>query len=153
MIDLWKMLHTKRWHTRPQMHHVHDDTGGHSGRMAAMAFNCWDDVSMDLIRACLEHDAAEAIMGDLPHDAKKDNKKLKQEYEKAEHKVFQRVELNDVDIKRLKFLDLLDACRMVKLYSPVWFLTEGIWKVAWNGLHAQALDLDVKDEFIFEVFK
>ena len=119
---------TVRWHNKPQMGHVRDTVAAHSARVQAIILTLWPDASRDLLIAALQHDAHEAIIGDMPGDAKAQFQALASAYDLAGAEVDREygwaVDLPPVDRQRLKFADRLDALLLVQDHAPEWAETD-----------------------------
>ena len=128
---------TRRWHNKPQMAHVCDTVAAHSARVQAIILALWPDASRDLLIAALQHDAHEAIIGDMPGDAKAQFPALASAYDWAGAEVDREygwaVDLPPVDRQRLKFADRLDALLLVQDHAPEWaaedYWTEAKWSL------------------------
>lgn len=123
MKNLWKALHVWRWSCNPAMSHVRDTTGGHSGRMVALAIQFgWMDCADagELTKAIMFHDAHESELGDPPFGMKEADPKLAKAYAKAASRV--NIANGWVDAgyhtSQVKFLDRLDAYLMAKQFAP-----------------------------------
>lgn len=125
-----------RWHSNPsyKLRNSGDTIDAHQRRVMNLCeeISGWRCTrpSLDLLLAALNHDAAEAIIGDMPSPAKKRFPKLGKEYEKAEKEVLASMgliyDLSDIERAILKLADRLDAYLWVKkhdqeqLETPEW---------------------------------
>lgn len=109
----WLATFTRRWHANPDLCHTVDPVGWHSGRMGVLALHLFgNSASRELLVACLCHDLGESMTGDVAQPAKRDPE-LKAALDRIEGKALDDMgmtfALNDLDRKRLKYLDRLDA--------------------------------------------
>jgi hypothetical protein len=132
--------HVLRWHSNAdaRLRHSGDATGPHQSRVAAL---CAEIAAMighplhnsDLIFAAHNHDAAEAVLGDIPGPAKQRFPALAAAYAKAELQVLTemglRWNLTAVEDVILKLADRADAWRWAAKHGcgdlPEWQSARG----------------------------
>lgn len=112
MIDILSYSHTKRYHCIQMI--GTQTVAEHSARVAMLADQIMDgNASANLLRACLQHDLAECITGDIPAPAKWRNKDLRDAVARVETKfeddneLF--VELDEFESRALKWADSLEC--------------------------------------------
>jgi len=120
MTHTYPNLDVRRWHSNPDLCHIVDTIGAHSARMMAQAMTYWPDTSRNMLLAILYHDAPEDILGDTPANAPEEIKavhaKLSFELACANGWLFP---LTPLELRRMKFLDRLDAHRVALNARPV----------------------------------
>lgn len=122
----WMATFVTRWHagtSAPWLAHTMDRIGGHGGRMAVLSLHFWPDASRDLLAACVTHDLGEYVTGDLPCGVKVENPCLCYEVDHVESDALDAMKMNfspdsDADLRRLKFLDRLDAYLWAQHHAP-----------------------------------
>lgn len=94
MIDLLAFGHTKRLHTVQTI--GQQTVAEHSGRVAILAMQIMGahDVSSNLLMACLVHDHAEFVTGDVPAPVKWRNPQLALELKRVEERFEEENNLN-----------------------------------------------------------
>lgn len=84
----------------------------HSWGVAVLAHLLWPNASKELILACLFHDAAETLVGDVPHPTKKLIPLVGDNFDKVEEEALHEIgfdfPLSVEDYVRLKFCDMFD---------------------------------------------
>ena len=135
----WLATFTRRWHCNPDMCHTVDPVSGHSARMGILALKLWPDASRDLLVACLTHDLGEYVTGDVAWPAKQD-RELAEALDRIEAcslaDMGMLFDLNGPkDIKRLKYLDRLDAYLWTQHHRPDILSRDG-WPEALAWLEA-----------------
>lgn len=111
--DAWLATFTRRWHANPDLCHTVDPVSAHSARMGIMALTFWGgNASRELLAACLVHDLGERWVGDVPHPAKRDPD-FRIALDRLEACALADLgllyDISNVDARRLRFLDRLDA--------------------------------------------
>ena len=118
----WRATFTRRWHANPDMCHSIDPVGWHSGRMGVLALHIWGSAaSRDLLAACLCHDLGEHMTGDVAWPAKQDSAlgaALDRIEEQSLHEMGMAYSITPDDLRKLKFLDRLDAYLWVLHVNP-----------------------------------
>ena len=112
----------RRWHSNPELAHIHDTLGEHHGRAGLLVIMFWPDHSHDLLKAAITHDLGEVVTGDLSAtfkaarpDVAKAAYCLETDYLHTWGLLFP---LSDLDHERLKFVDRLDAYWRAKRDAP-----------------------------------
>jgi hypothetical protein len=148
MSDLYRALNSvHRWHTNPHLARMLQTNAQHSGSMAALALELWPDCSRDLLKACILHDAPEAVTGDMPWGAKRDPA-IKAAMHHAEDQAAMvngwTFWTDEVDTARLKFLDLLEAWRFAAVHAPHILAGDG-WPevIAWLFAEAERMGVEI----------
>lgn len=144
MLKQWYATFTRRWHTSPHLSHTVDPVGYHSGRMAVLALTLFPDCSRDLLAAIAVHDLGESVTGDVPCDAKR-VRELKAILDDIEDMALRgfglHVAINDLDKRRLKFLDRLDAFLWASHHAPGMVLQDADWNDQAEWLMKEAEEL------------
>lgn len=120
--DAWLATFVRRWHANPDLCHTVDPIGAHSGRMAVLALHLFGDTaSRELLVGCLCHDLGEYRTGDVAQPAKRDPE-LRDALNRIERNAIVAMgmayTLNEIDAKRLKYLDRLDAYLWALHHAP-----------------------------------
>ncbi len=148
MTPLHRALRTYRWHADPILGRLLQTNADHAGGMCALAIDLWPDASADLLKACILHDAAECVTGDMPRLAKKDFPDLGRHIAEIEDCVNEEngwmIQTDTEDTARLDFLDNLEPYLFVKLHDPARLATAE-WPEARKWLIARAADLGISD--------
>jgi len=138
----WYATLTSRWHagdSAPWLAQSGDTVGAHGARMAVLARRLWRDASPELIWACIAHDLGEVATGDAPLAAKSDPA-LKAALDRLEAAALADMgidmPLSDLDKRRLKYLDRLDAYLWAQHNAPH-LLERDDWRDARAWLDAQ----------------
>ena len=115
--DAWQSGFVRRWHSNPDMADCNDTNSSHQGRMVILCMQIFPDHSHDLLKACGSHDNAEDVAGDVSNPTKQANPELADAIQAIEDETLKKrglyVELTAEDQNRLKFLDRLDAYKMM----------------------------------------
>ena len=107
-----------RFHAHPRLRHTGDDIGKHQQRVATLCLSLSAAIGHrvymgDLLRAAMHHDAAEAVLGDMPAPAKARFPALAAAYARAELQVLTEMgltwSLTRQEDAMLKLCDRLDA--------------------------------------------
>jgi len=110
----------RRWHTHPHLSHTVDPIGYHGGRMAILALDLFSNPSRDLLAACVTHDLAESVTGDVPYDSPiKDHG--------IEECILDNMDMSYDGGPELKFLDLLDSYLWARHHAP-WLMDRKEWQ-------------------------
>lgn len=108
-LEGWKASKVQRFHTVPSLMQSNAE---HSFGVAYLASTIYPDPTLNLLRACLYHDLAEDIVGDVPYQVKRDSPELKAIHVQMEDAVLRErglfIELSPEEAFRLKFCDMLD---------------------------------------------
>ena len=122
--EAWLACFVTRWHSgrsSPWLAKTNDTIHGHGGRMAVLAQVLFDDWSADLILACINHDMGEWGAADVPYEAKRDPA-MRSADDRLEGDCLDRLGLcyavSEIDARRLKFIDRLDAYLWCQLHAP-----------------------------------
>lgn len=112
MIDILSYSHTRRYHCVQII--GHQTVAEHSARVAMLADQIMDGkASANLLRACLRHDLAESVTGDVPATAKWRNPDLNFALHVAEARFEEdndlHVELTGEEEAVLKWADALEC--------------------------------------------
>ena len=123
--EAWMATFVTRWHagtSAPWLAHTMDRIGGHGGRMAVLALHFWPDASRDLLAACVAHDLGEYVAGDLPWSAKAASHDFAMASSLIEANALEAMgfdmDISRADLRRLKFLDRLDAYLWAQHHAP-----------------------------------
>lgn len=144
-LDIYHATMVRRWHTNPHLSHTIDPVGYHSGRMAILALKLWP-CAWELVAACLTHDLGEFASGDIPWGGDKTTADDVANEWSADHDMDWHIDADTLTMRRLKFLDRLDAYLWAKHHAPDHVATNSDWQ-AQRGqllLDAQSLGVDVK---------
>lgn len=93
-----------------------ETVGHHTAGVIAILFMLEDNPRVELIRAALEHDLPEQVVGDIPAPAKRAYPELKAASDKAEKQFAEEAGMQDESVLTdkekalLKFADYLDLC-------------------------------------------
>jgi hypothetical protein len=148
MTRAWLATFVRRWHANPSLCHTVDPIGAHSARMGVLALHFWPDASRDLLVACLCHDLGESVAGDVPSTAKADNDLsdcLAMIEGKALRKMGMAFTVNELDARRLRYLDRLDAYLWARHHAPN-VLAEDDWRESLAWVQREADTLNIKDQ-------
>lgn len=141
---LWSSGFTRRWHMNAAMSCFEDYICAHQGRCGQLVISIFPDHSIELLRAMVTHDAAEFKVGDLSAPFKKVGGNLVAWHANLEARILARMgfgfELTDLDERRLKMVDRLDAYLFVSLRRPSEFKRQG-WIKARRWLVNEAYGL------------
>jgi 5'-deoxynucleotidase YfbR-like HD superfamily hydrolase len=135
----------RRWHSNadPRLRDTLDTIAAHQARVATLCHSLAAAMGhaltdSDLIRAALHHDAAEAVLGDMPGPAKERFPALAAAYAKAELAVLIEMGLTWNLTRREQ--DMLDICDKLDAYT--WARKHGAtgdeWDAARGKLHWRA---------------
>lgn len=117
----WHAAQVRRWHAHPQLAHLGDSVGAHSARACALARALWPDDGA-LLGWIVEHDAAEAVLGDLPGPARARFAALDAAWASAEAEVAAAAGLRLPGdpglLARARLVDLADRWLFVRLHRP-----------------------------------
>ena len=149
--DAWYASFVTRWHAGPSspwLAHTGDRTGWHGARMAILAIRYWPGASAELIRACIVHDEGEYRAGDMPQTAKRANPGLSRDMATIERECRDDMgmvmpDMFPEDLRRLKFLDRLDAYLWAQHHAPDLMRQTG-WVADRNWLEFEAKALGVE---------
>jgi 5'-deoxynucleotidase YfbR-like HD superfamily hydrolase len=114
----------RRWHTHPHLSHTVDPIGYHGGRMAILALDLFRNPSRDLLAACVTHDLAESVTGDVPYDSPIKDHGIEDDILDNMGMAYT---LDQYDAARLKFLDLLDSYLWARHHAP-WLIDRKEWQ-------------------------
>ncbi len=107
----WLSTFTRRWHTHTHLSQTQDSLAAHGGRMIVLALDLFANPSRDLLAACVTHDLAESVTGDVPYDSPiKDHE--------TEDQILDLMDMNYGHSAELKLLDLLDAYLWARHHAP-----------------------------------
>lgn len=116
---------THRWHTNPHLAGTVDRLDGHQARVARLALYLFDgDCTVAFITACLTHDDGESVTGDIPFPNEKTPAQVEAEESAwgdiwGTHSVGAWCRsLSDLETRRLKFCDRLDAYMWMRHHRP-----------------------------------
>lgn len=119
---LWSSGFTRRWHMNAAMSHAEDYVCAHQGRCGLLVVVLFPDHSHGLLRAAITHDAAEFVVGDLSAPFEKSGGELVARHAALEDRIRGAMgfgdALSDLDQRRLKLVDSLDAFLFVNLRNP-----------------------------------
>ena len=134
----------RRWHTNPHMSHTVDPVGYHSARMAVLALTLWPG-RHDLVAGCLTHDLGECASGDIPWGGDKSTADEVADNWSVNVGLDHHLDLGPMDIRRLKFLDRLDAYLWARHHQPKMVKKEKAWQLQrdWLVCEADKLGVDV----------
>lgn len=114
----WKAARTRRYHTEVILG-GEQTVADHSWGVAKIVLYLWPNSSMNLVKACLDHDLLEHFVGDSPAPAKWRFPELKAALDNAEKVMAEEhgltFELSEEEHQRLKAADVLEACLFAKL--------------------------------------
>ena len=115
--DAWRSGFVRRWHSNPDMADCGDTNAAHQGRMAVLCIQFFPNHSHELLHACVTHDNAEDVTGDIANPTKQACPEVADALQAIEDETLKfrglYVELTTEDKYRLKFLDRLDAYKMM----------------------------------------
>ena len=143
----WHGAFVLRWHAHVDFAAFGDTVGAHVARAAALALELWP-ADHDLLRWVIQHDAAEAVLGDLPAPVRRGFPALARAYAEAEREVNAaagiRPPSDPVTLQRADLCDVLDRVLWVRRHRP-----DLGWNEEWRGearrLLGQAFALGVGD--------
>ena len=145
----WLAGFVHRWHagtSAPWLAHTNDRIDGHGGRMAVLALHFWPDCSRDLLAACVTHDLGEYIAGDLPWSVKDANPEFVTASDAIQGHALEAMGFDmDIardDLRRLKFLDRLDAYLWAQHHAPQLMMRYD-WITAREWLEREAVAVGV----------
>lgn len=145
----WLATFVTRWHagtSAPWLAHTMDRIGGHGGRMAVLALHFWPDASRDLLAACVTHDLGEYVAGDLPWSAKAANPEFVTASDAIQGHALEAMgfdmDISRTDLRRLKFLDRLDAYLWAQHHAPQ-IMSREDWVMAGRWLVDEAEAMEV----------
>lgn len=154
-LNPWLAGFARRWHTNPDLCHTVDPVAYHGGRMAVLAIRCFPETYTGaLLAACVTHDLGEAVGGDVPFDAKKDDG-LALRHEVIERRALRAMmpmhsqAINQLERSMLKFLDRLDAYLWARHHAPN-LMARADWREQRAWLVQKAVDLGA-DTGIFDL--
>ncbi len=131
-----------RFHSHPRLRHTGDDIGEHHQRVATLCLSLSAAIGHrvymgDLLRAAMHHDAAEAVLGDMPAPAKARFPALAAAYAKAELQVLTEMgltwSLTRQEDAMLRLCDKLDAWQ--------WANDHGETGAEWDAMRAELVKL------------
>ncbi len=143
-LTAWRAMFVRRWHANPDLSDLHDEVGAHSGRCAMLMLKLFPAAPADLLAACIAHDAAEWVVGDLPYSRR--DQDFASALDAAEARALADMGLIPPMTLReramLKLVDRLDAYLFVRHRRPGVLAGPG-WPEHREWLIASARDLDV----------
>jgi 5'-deoxynucleotidase YfbR-like HD superfamily hydrolase len=139
----WAAGMTLRWHSNRHMRDANDTVDAHSCRMARMAIGLFK--SLKLSTACLYHDLAESVVGDVPYPAKEMLPAFRTVEAAVDVENGWDFPLDPDDASRLRLLDRLDAYLMMLQHKPQLGERDD-WRADHADLLAMAYGLRVGDE-------
>lgn len=143
-LTAWRAMFVRRWHANPDLSDLHDEVGAHSGRCAMLMLKLFPAAPADLLAACIAHDAAEWVVGDLPYSRR--DQDFASALDAAEARALADMGLIPPMTLReramLKLVDRLDAYLFVRHRRPGVLAGDG-WPEQREWLIASARDLDV----------
>lgn len=100
-----------RWHSNPvnALRNSGDTIHAHAARCCILLLRIKPDIDAHTLAACLHHDTAETITGDMPYLAKQRWPELRLEVFKAEAQVEEELQLPASGYLFIKLVDRLDA--------------------------------------------
>lgn len=147
--EAWMATFVTRWHagtSAPWLAHTVDRIGGHGGRMAVLALYFWPDASRDLLAACVTHDLGEYVAGDLPWSVKGANPEFVTASDAIQGHALEAMgfdmDISRTDLRRLKFLDRLDAYLWAQHHAPQ-IMSREDWVMAGQWLVDEAEAMEV----------
>lgn len=122
-LGVWRDSFTRRWHTNPDMSHTTDFNCAHQGRVALLALCLFPDAGLDLLRAAITHDQGEAGVGDVAFPVKQKHPEFSKHLDEmeaahAEGRGLAPISLSELDTKKLKMCDRMDAVLWVLKCNP-----------------------------------
>lgn len=131
-----------RWHSNPvnALRNSGDTIHAHAARCCILLLRIKPDVDVNTLAACLHHDTAETITGDMPYLAKQRWPELRIEAFKAESRVDDELELRAYGHPLIKLVDRLDALLWAHDNAP-FVIQETEWQecVKWLEKTSKAL--------------
>ena len=157
ILKAWSGSFTRRWHNQPQLCETNDPISGHQQRCTMLLLLFWSDASRESIIDTLIHDQGETDSGDMPHQTKQKNPEIRSMLEIVESdsiiaQGFENITLTPTELRRRKFVDLLDSYLWMLSHKPIMSKTEP-WRIQLSQLYheAEALGIENKyDSFIKE---
>ena len=140
----------RRWHANADLCHIVDTVAEHGIRVRDLILKFWPESSPALQRWAEVHDFGEYATGDIPYPTKQAMPpEFRAWLECAEaDALFEAVgelpTLSNVEVKRLKFADRLDAYQTAAKHAPH-ILADNAWIKARLSLEFQAITLGVKE--------
>ncbi len=131
----------KRWHANAAMSDTNDPVGYHSGRMAILALKLWP-CDWATVAACLAHDLGEYASGDIPYDGDKTTANAVADKWSADNELDWHIDATTTVVKRVKFLDRLDAYLWARHHKPD-ILQEKAWQSQRDWLVSESKQLGV----------
>jgi 5'-deoxynucleotidase YfbR-like HD superfamily hydrolase len=92
--------------------------------MAILALDLFRNPSRDLLAACVTHDLAESVTGDVPYDSPIKDHGIEDDILDNMGMAYT---LDQYDAARLKFLDLLDSYLWARHHAP-WLIDRKEWQ-------------------------
>tara|TARA_R110002020_G_scaffold35784_3_gene107900 strand:- start:85 stop:564 length:480 start_codon:yes stop_codon:yes gene_type:complete len=152
-INKWQATMTRRWHTNIRLRDTHDDTGGHSARVALIITHYWLKCRKELLMAALTHDMAEIATGDVPGPAKRANPALEAAHNAAEAEwnaqngIDHARKLGLGEQRMLAFADRLDAYMWAEQHGCNMKRDGWLECSEWLGAEAADMELDLEGWF------
>lgn len=141
----------RRWHSNPDLSHIHDTNDAHQGRCGVLVMTLWPDHSHMLLKAAITHDLGECVTGDMNGQIKHENPDLAEMLAQIERRYLAKwgfdFDLTDTDARRLYLVDKLDAYLVVKSRAP-WVLIRADWKQSYSRILNMADSLGVKSHVL-----
>jgi len=152
-INKWRATLVRRWHTNIHMRDTHDDTGGHSARVALIITHYWPKCRRELLMAALTHDMAEIATGDVPGPAKRAKPDIEAAHSAAEdawnaqNGIDYASKLAMGEQRMLNFADRLDAYLWAVLHGCNIKRDGWLECSEWLGAEAADMGLDIEGWF------
>lgn len=146
----WHGGHVRRWHTHPAMVDTCDPDSAHQHRCTIMYLLFWPDCTRDALIDCLVHDQGEHDAADVSYPVKRKHPIIKDITEEIEDESIKiqgfEFKTTDLDIRRRKFVDLLDSYLWMLRYKP-FLRNHKEWKDQKSFLFLEASSLKVATKY------
>lgn len=123
ILKAWTASFVRRWHTQPLLSDTNDFNSGHQQRTTLLLLLFFPNSTRRAIIDCIIHDQGEDDSGDMAHPAKRKFPEIRDMIAEVEDAsiVLQglpRPDINDVELKRRKWVDLLDSYLWMLKHKP-----------------------------------
>lgn len=147
ILKAWVAGFVRRWHSNIHLVDTTDYDSGHQQRCTIMLLLFWPDASRASIIDTLTHDQGEVDAGDVSHPTKRKHPPLREilqliEDESIRGQGFPVGEVDELELARRKFLDLLDSYVWMLRHKPQ-LRAKVEWEEQREQLQKQACDLGV----------